>query len=221
MNNYLHTSKNIIKNENIIVKIGHDTFSNIIKFLIFDDLINLSLTNKENYNQTIYTPICTCNKLVIKSLISLSNKHTIDPITGRQVLDPNVELQNLINIERYVIVTKIIYFNNLVNNILSCCEIQFMKKIVLLGYLEISDSDIEYISNFINLKSLKLSVSDNVTNNGICKLSKLINLRELVIYGDNNLNYDFIKSFTNLYYIDIDDGNYEYYYSNVIKPCYL
>jgi len=164
-----------------------DTFIEITQYLNFNDLINIGLTNKNNYDKIFIDP------LIIISIYNLSLINNKETLFFFEKINKKIFVKNLIIINK----------NNCSESYIEM-EKNFLKILNLNNCWTINK--LLFLSKLINLKELNLSRCNNITNDELLTLSKLSNLVKLDLSYCNkitDIGINYLSKLSNLVKLDL------------------
>ena len=190
------------------LNISGDTLTEITQYLKFNDLINIGLTNKENYNNIFVNP---------SFIISI---HNLSLIISEKTLKFFEKINKKIFVKNLIIIDNNHYKRyskmeiNFLQNILPKFEINFLEILNLKNHSYMTNIILKFILKLFvddkknNLKELHLAFCENITKNGLKYLSELKNLNVLnlsLCYQINNLS--FLSELSNLIELDLSHND--------------
>jgi len=180
------------------LNISSDTLTEITQYLKFNDLINIGLTNKENYNNIFVNP----SFIILIYNLSLINSN--ETIKFFEKINKKIFVKKLIIIDKQCKSYSEIKINFL-QNILQKYEINFLEILNLQNHFYITNTILEFILKLFdndkknNLKELHLTSCRNITGNKVKYLSKLNNLNVLNLTNCRKINkLSFLSELINL-----------------------
>ena len=185
------------------LNISNDTLSEIIQYLKFNDLINIGLTNKNNYDKIFIDPSFIMSTYKLSLIVSEKTFKFFEKINKK------IFVKNLIIIIKCSNTNMIM---NFLQTILPKYEINFLEILKIKTYFYIQDIHLEFILKLFvddkkkNLKELHLESCKNINENELKYLSKLNKLVKLIFSCNiTNNGLKILSELNNLVELDLSN----------------